>query len=381
MRLNTAFDQGDWERIERDWRAWWAGELDRPLVMMNGVDLPGALRIGTSFAAKLARLRPYDLLDLLDRPLPAIFDLAIPAEEVIGAYTRLLSVIRCHGDAWPRWWPNFGPGIVAGFLGGAVHADPNTVWFDRDPPIRLDGWEPRLDAENPWLRRVESITEAAVARWGGEVNVGLPDLGGNLDILASLRGTETLLMDTMDDPEAIERQSRAITGLWLEYYERLRAIAGAKGRGCTPWAHIWAPGGCYMLQCDFSYMISPAMFERFVLPDLEACCERIEYPFYHLDGKGEIPHLDILLSIKRLRGIQWIPGDGAPPPEEWLDLLGRIRRGGKLLQLYVSAKGALKIVRELGGKGIALYIEDRMGAGEAKDFQKQVEAARRASSA
>jgi hypothetical protein len=381
MKPSTGFDEGDWERIERDWRAWWAGELDRPLVMINGVNLEGAIRIGASFAAKVARLKPYHLLDLVDKPLPALFDLSVPAREVADAYARLLSVIRCYGDCWPRWWPNFGPGIAAGFLGGAVHADSNTVWFDKDPPIDLEAWEPKFDADEVWLRRVEAITATAVERWGSEVNVGIADIGGNLDILASLRGTERLLMDTIDDPESVERQSRAVTGLWLRYYDRLRPLAGANGRGCTPWAHVWAPGGCYMLQCDFAYMISPAMFERFVLPDLEACCERIEYPFYHLDGKGEIPHLDRLLSIERLRGIQWIPGDGAPPPEEWLELLRRIRRGGKLVQLYVSAEGALKIVRELGGKGFALYIEDRMSAAEAKDYLKRIEAARRASSA
>ena len=60
-------------------------------------------------------------------------------------------------------------------------------------------------------------------------------------------------------------------------------------------------------------MISPAMFERFVMPDLVACCDHLDHGFYHLDGKGEIPHLDLLLSIPRLRGIQWIPGDGAAP--------------------------------------------------------------------
>ena len=65
-----------------------------------------------------------------------------------------------------------------------------------------------------------------------------------------------------------------------------------------------------MLQCDFSYMISPAMFERFVMPDLAACCDALDHGFYHLDGKGEIRHLEMLLSLERLRGIQWIPATG-----------------------------------------------------------------------
>jgi 5-methyltetrahydrofolate--homocysteine methyltransferase len=123
-----------------------------------------------------------------------------------------------------------------------------------------------------------------------------------------------------------------------------------------------------MLQSDFAYMISPHMFERFVLPDLAACCEALDYAFYHLDGKGQIVHLGMLLSLERLRGIQWIPGDGQPPPEEWLPLLKRIRDGGKLCQLYVSPEGARTIVRELGGRGFALYVSDQMPPDEVQDF-------------
>ena len=163
-----------------------------------------------------------------------------------------------------------------------------------------------------------------------------------------------------------------VTQLWLKYYQAQLDITNQSGRGCTGWAHIWAPGSAYMLQCDFSYMISPRMFKRFVMPDLEACCAKLDYAFYHLDGKGEIPHLEHLLALDRLRGIQWVPGAGAPEPEEWLPLLKRIRDAGKLCQLYVSAEGALKIVRELGGKGFALYVMDQMSAHEAGAFLKLV---------
>jgi len=105
---------------------------------------------------------------------------------------------------------------------------------------------------------------------------------------------------------------------------------------------------------------------------LEACCMALDHNFYHLDGKGAIRHLDMLLSIKRLNGIQWIPGDGAPPPEEWLPLLKRIRDGGKLCQLYVSPQGALRIIRELGGKGFALYVLQPMSPEDADGFLKQI---------
>ena len=36
MSIELHFDPRDWERLERDWCAWWAGELERPLVMIEG---------------------------------------------------------------------------------------------------------------------------------------------------------------------------------------------------------------------------------------------------------------------------------------------------------------------------------------------------------
>ena len=128
-----------------------------------------------------------------------------------------------------------------------------------------------------------------------------------------------------------------------------------------------------MLQSDFCYMISPDMFERFVMPDLETVCSHIDYGFYHLDGKGQIPHLDMLLSIKNLRGVQWVPGDGQPPTWEWLPLLKRIRDAGKLCQIYASPKGALRVARELGGKGFMFWLTDPLNKSDAGNFLKSLE--------
>jgi hypothetical protein len=65
----------------------------------------------------------------------------------------------------------------------------------------------------------------------------------------------------------------------------------------------------------------------------------------------------MLLAIQRLRGIQWIPGDGQPTPDQWLPLLKRIRDGGKLCQVFVRPEGARRIVQNLGGKGFLLVIQ------------------------
>lgn len=332
------FTPQDWERVERDTMAWWAGELDRPLVVFWGLD---------------------DVSLPQRRGFMSNYPLSMPAAEVIDLYEPLLAATRCYGDAFPYMWINFGPGIMAGFVGARVHTvtEPSeTTWFEPAGPTDLPDIHPRYDADNMWWQRVQAITQEAVRRWNGQVAIGCTDLGGNLDILASLRGTDLLLLDLVDQPEQVDRLVGEITRLWLRYYDEQDAAIRPACRGSTCWTPIWSTGKTYMLQCDFSYMISPAMFERFVIPDLTACCTHLDHGFYHLDGKGEIPHLDLLLGIERLRGIQWIPGDGQPSPDQWLPLLKRIRDGGKLCQVFVGPQGARRIVQNLGGKGFLLAV-------------------------
>jgi 5-methyltetrahydrofolate--homocysteine methyltransferase len=349
--IKVQFTEEDWARVEKAWRAWWAGELERPLVMIEVLEP----------LADTDRSNPWGALT-------STFPLDAPADRVLDYYQTRLESTHFYGDAWPKWWPNFGPGIAAGFLGARVHAVEETTWFEPVEKVAIHELTVKLDPENIWWQRVLELTRRAVQRWGPNVVVGHTDLGGNLDILASLLTTEQLLFDLSDHPDQVDRLVSEITQLWLQYYDELSALIQPTGRGTTPGAAIWSPARCYMLQSDFAYMISPAMFEQFVLPDLEACCGMMEHAFYHLDGKGQICHLDMLLSLKRLRGIQWIPGDGQPPPEEWLPLLQRIRDADKLCQLYVSPEGALTITRELGGRGFAFCIDQTMSRAEAESF-------------
>lgn len=352
MSISLHFGPQDWERIERNYTAWWAHELGRPLVQILG------------------RQRDPDVNYPEIKKFTSNYPLDVPAEEIIHDVSLHLEATRYYGDAFPRWWVNFGPGIMAGFLGARVRSVPETVWFEprtvREPSALAFTYQPN----NPWWMRVKELTRVAVEAWEGEVQISHTDLGGNLDIIASFRTTQNLLYDLYDAPEEVDRLVEKVTQLWLRYYDELDAIIRPTCRGTTPWAPIWSKGRTYMLQCDFAYMISPEMFERFVIPDLITCCEYLEHGFYHLDGAGQISHLDLLVEIPRLRGIQWIPGDGAPPPHEWLDLLQRIIAGGKLCQLFVTAEGALTIVKNLGGKGFLLHIQEEMTAQEAEAFLK-----------
>lgn len=331
------FEEGRWSEVQADWSAWWAGEIDRPMVILPTVD--------TMIYSDPSEFTTEFLMDR-------------PAGEVVRYYQERLAAAQFYGDSFPNWMPNFGPGIASGFLGGPVRPSPGqkTVWFHVDAPRPYDKLHFSFDPDNVWWRRVLELTGLAVETWGRQIAVGHTDLGGVMDILVSFRTTQQLLFDLHDSPEEVVRCTREITAAWLQYYDRIWRTVQWGGLGTTGWVPLLSQGRTYMLQCDFSAMISPKMFERFVLDDLTTLCNKLDHAFYHLDGPDAVRHLDALLSIKSLRGIQWIPGGARPGPAQWLPLLKRIRDGGKLCQVYVNASNALTIARELGGKGFAFYI-------------------------
>jgi len=341
MELNLHFPDDGWETVFKAWSAWWAGELDRALVVLECIDPRDAIP-------------PHYASTFLEN-----YGLAAPADELLDLFIPRLEATHYLGDAFPRFWPNFGPGIVAACAGGCINAAQDTTWFSPSFKGKIADLRVESRARDQWWQQVMAVTQAAVKRWGKQLSIGFTDLGGNLDILAHLRGSQQLLIDLRDSPKEVERLVSEITGLWLGCFEELYALT-QHGRGITCWGPCLSPTRGYLLQSDFSYMISPTMFAHYVMPDLTACCDRLDYAFYHLDGKGQLPHLDLLLSLERLRGIQWVPGDGQPQAEHWLALLKRILESGKLCQVYVNAQGALTILRELGGKGLLLVIDESL---------------------
>lgn len=347
--MQYSFNSKDWDNHSTNWQAWWKGDLDRPMVVLERLVPPD-----DKWFPKGKNLPVFSDFD--DSPLQ--FPLEMNINKVLDHYEKRLECTRYYGDAWPRFWPNFGPGILAGFLGAEVHYshEESTIWFDIGKKIKSADFHPEFDENNKYWKRVKEITSQAVERWGNNIQVAFTDLGGNLDILSSLIDDQDLLTGMLLDPERISKITGELTRLWLQYYDSLYQAIRKQGIGSSPWASIWSPGKCYIFQSDLAVMIDPLMFEQFVIPDLKECCNHVDHAFYHMDGKEQIQHLDLLLSIPNLHGIQWIPGAGNPPPEEWLDLLLRIRDAGKLCQLYVTPDGARKIKNELGGKGFAFYI-------------------------
>ena len=264
------------------------------------------------------------------------YGLQTPPEQIVDRLDWELSRLRFPGDAFPSLFTNFGAGVAAAFLGAEVEARHETVWFAPKEVKDIADLRLRYDSANPWLARVRDFLRAAADRWRGAVQVSMTDLGGTLDVLSTFRPSQLLLLDLYDHPGEVERLAWEIHELWFRYFDELDSIIRPTNPGYSAWPGFISDRPHYMLQCDFSYMISPDMFERFVRPELAATCRRLDRPFYHLDGPGQLRHLDSILSIPELAGVQWIPGAGAPDCRHWPEVYRKIRDAGKLIQIWIG---------------------------------------------
>ena len=341
MEPRVRFDR--WEKVLDAHERWWEHSLGRPLVSLAVIDTP---------EATARRVGPAPELPMLH--FTGNHDDGIDPARIVDRWDWDLSRRRYVADGFPSVWPNFGAGTLAAFLGARmVHRD-ETIWFEPTTVVPPNELSLALDRENPVLRRVISIVEEAARFWTGTVQVGMSDLGGNLDVVQSFRPSELLATDLYDYPDDIKRLTWEVHEAWFEAFELISGACGASNPGYTAWAPILSRESYYMLQCDFCYMIGPAMFDEFVKPEIEASCRRLARPFYHLDGKGELPHLPSLLAIPELRGIQWVPGDGAPDIRHWPEVYRAVTEAGKLIQVFTGQSPA--------GLGILDVLADQIGS-------------------
>ena len=334
------------------YKAWWEGELRRPLIQI-WVPKKG-------FEHVWGRLY-YEWLWGFPRNTS---DLEKPVKKFIEWCGKTLFLI----DAYPNLWINFGPGSVAAYLGAKpffkeYDDGSGTVWFGASADLsEAKDWDSieamlRFDENNFWWRATINATRIALEYSKNRYIVGFADLGGVHDVLVSLRGVQNLVRDMYFNSRRVEEVSWRLLDLWHVYYDKLYDVIKEYQHGTSAWMGLWSPLRWYPIQCDFSAMLSPKLFQKFVLPILEEHCNRLDHTIYHLDGPGELPHIDYILKIEKLNGIQWVPGakmeiEGKDcSSEQWIPLYKKVLEHEKNLVIAVPCSKVLEAIDKIKSAG------------------------------
>jgi len=324
--------------------AWWDHEIiDRPVISYyfprNGSSVAGLFEI-VFFGWKLAK-NPDGI------------------EEIIADFEKQIQTLIYGGESIPSFIPYYGAGIMAAIFGVIPEFKTQTVWFRRptspnDIVALLE--DVKLNANNPWYSRLLRITEYAAKHSQNNYQVSMTDLGGILDILSSFLGPKEIILTMKRRPDIIDTCRAILLEKTLKVYDDLQNIINKYNDGCNAWLNVWNKKRWYPIQCDFCAMLNPTWFKRFALPDIIAQAAHMDYSIYHLDGPNALLHLDDLLSIPELTGIQWVPGDGREPMghEKWYPIYKKIQAAGKNIVSTVTPSRLSTMYRNFDPKGLYL---------------------------
>jgi 5-methyltetrahydrofolate--homocysteine methyltransferase len=314
----------DFEQVADRWEAFWAGEARRPMLVC---------------------IRPREGVEPVEYPrgYACAFE---PMDPIIDQVLGWAETHEFLGDALPAYRLAFTTDHLALLLGAGLKRHPlgdETSWTV--PCIDdLDEADIHFDRDGRWWAETVQRMEAVRRRCEGRLLVVATNLQGGLDCLAALRGTEPLLMDLIERPQAVRRALDRIADVVDEVREALAELTDAARWGTHTRHGLYSRKWIDVPQCDFSAMISPEMFREFEVPSLRREVAPLTAAEYHLDGPDAIPHLEAICGIDRIRIIQWQPGAGRASEQDWTWLHRRIDDLGTG-QLFAGDAETLRRIR------------------------------------
>ena len=327
----------DWDMTKKRFEAFWNREiLDRCMVAVTA-------RKDHPVTSEYPPLPSADLVARWTDP-----DYIIPSRR------RGFEKMYYGGDAFPVIQLNLGASGHAGFFKGSkFQFAENTVWFFKslNNPRELE-----FDRDSFLYRKHLELARALAEDSRGDYIISMPDTTGNADALSHLLGPERMFECFLEDKdaakEALDKIEYAYEEIQRDAYSIVKDVN--YGGACVGWLDVWAPGFLAQMQSDMSVMISKPMFDEFVMPELTRQSEFLDFALYHLDGIEQRRHLDSLLSLPRLRCIQWTQVVGHPPATEFIPELKRIQQAGKCLLISVSPGQIEPLMKELSSRGLYL---------------------------
>lgn len=343
----------DWDKTKKKYEEYWNRENhDRPLICIHAPK-KNSKRVSVKAPENL-RQRWVD------------------TEYVIKAARANFENTFFGGEAFPKLCPNLGPDIFGAFYGADLEFGRDTSWAH---PI-IEDWDKvgklTFNEDGFWYKKMIQMTKDIVEDSKGDYMVGITDLHPGTDGLVSLRGPENLCYDVLDYPEKVKEGVFELFNGFKKITDELYDITTKYQEGSTNWMGVWHPKKWYVTSSDFSCMISKDMYKEFVLPELLEELNYLDASIYHLDGPGALKHLDTLLDMEKLNGIQWVYGAGQPTASHWIPVLKKIQEAGKLIHINIVPEDLDVLLEEIKPEGV-LYDLGCSSEEEARAILKKVE--------
>lgn len=332
------------------WEAWWDCANETPLV-----------------TAWVPSDPPAPWHELGDR------DRWMDFEARIEALDAAIAGEPAFGDNVPSWFPNLGPDIAAAPWGSQLAFARDTSWAHPigETLAEVDLSSP--DFQAPMWRAIEDFLDLCLERGEGKWLTGYTDLHLGADLLVSLIGPENLCLEFADDREAVAAALSTALPHCLAMLQSQQDRVLARQPVTFSWMAAPVRGRMHIPSCDFCCLISEADFQEVILPGIVQETKACDRSIFHLDGPRALRHLESLLAVDTIHGIQWVYGAGAGPALRWREVYERIQAAGRCMQVACETpEDALELNKTLGPEGVWYQIPG-MSLPEAEDLREQLQ--------
>lgn len=263
-----------------------------------------------------------------------------------------------NAETFPVFWPNLGPEVYSAFYG--IELEYKEVTSYSIPSLK--NWDQldliKLNVDNPYFRKLEEMTFAALSRCNGKYLVGYTDIHAGIDCAAAFRDPQQLCLDLIMEPEQALRLIDISSRDFHTVYNHFDAILKSHNQLSVTWMGIPSFGKMHIPGCDFASMLSPEDFDTFVLPAIKNEIAPMTHNVFHVDGKGVARHLDKLLELPEINAIQWVQGMGVDTPiMQWVPLIKKVQAAGKSLVIDLKVSELEEFMKEVRPEGILLCID------------------------
>jgi hypothetical protein len=216
-------------------------------------------------------------------------------------------------------------------LGCRIRIGSESVWaeeggFDYADIGRID-----FSDANPWRQKYLEFVRLLREHFGARVPVGIPILRGPADMVAALRGSEQMVYDLYDAPEAFGRLAGACSDFAVRLMHAQHDLTGPFAGGyLIEQLGLWAPDRIARLQEDASALFSPELYVRFLQPHDRRMGEAFPRSAIHLHSSS-LHLLEEILDVGALGCIQINKDVGNVTIAEMLGSFRKVQAGGRCL--------------------------------------------------
>ncbi|MCL5986706.1 MAG: hypothetical protein M1371_09140 [Actinobacteria bacterium] len=299
----------------------------------------------------------------------------INPSEYLSDYQMLAELTNsCPGDAIWTAAPLWGVPWLEAIIGSRIEISEITGTSRAMSTEKTDRIIKTRDIEinKGWLDKYLEFTSFLADHSDGLFPVSSSLLRGPADLLSVIFG-ETMVYKFYDVPDLISELALKLADLSayvaLKQAELIPEFEGGYG---SFFRNIWASKRCGWIQEDAVSLLSPKIYEDFLVNVDERVAEAFDFPFYHLHSSALLS-LPYLLRIENVSVIEIFMDLAGPRPVEFIEKFREVLET-KCLHIFLETgmeEDVKLLLKELPYSGLSIQIKVG-GLGQALKIMEQV---------